>query len=78
MSIELHRGRLIDRIQLVVRDLDASRRFYTAVFDVLQVPMGGEGEDHFWADELSPSRTFPPGSVAYGCGGATPMNLQSE
>ena len=52
MATELHRGRLIDHIQLVVRDLDASRRFYTAVFDVLQVPMGGEGEDHFWADEL--------------------------
>jgi catechol 2,3-dioxygenase-like lactoylglutathione lyase family enzyme len=52
MATELHRGRLIDHIQLVVRDLDASRRFYTAVFDVLQVPMGGEGEDHFWGDEL--------------------------
>ena len=52
MATELHRGRLIDHIQLVVRDLAASRRFYTAVFDVLQVPMGGEGEDHFWGDEL--------------------------
>lgn len=49
---ELHRGRLIDHLQLVVRDLDASRRFYAAVFDVLGVPMGGEGEDYFWADEL--------------------------
>ena len=49
---ELHRGRLIDHIQLVVRDLDASRRFYTAVFDALNVPMGGTAEDYFWADEL--------------------------
>ena len=49
---ELHRGRLIDHIQLVVRDLDASRRFYAAVFDVLGVPIGGEGDDYFWADEL--------------------------
>jgi catechol 2,3-dioxygenase-like lactoylglutathione lyase family enzyme len=49
---ELHRGRLIDHLQLVVRDLDASRRFYAAVFDVLGVPIGGEGEDYFWADEL--------------------------
>ena len=49
---ELHRGRLIDHLQLVVRDLDASRRFYAAVFDVLGVPMAGEGEDYFWADEL--------------------------
>lgn len=49
---ELHRGRLIDHLQLVVRDLAASRRFYAAVFDVLGVPMGGEDEDYFWADEL--------------------------
>jgi catechol 2,3-dioxygenase-like lactoylglutathione lyase family enzyme len=49
---ELHRGRLIDHLQLVVRDLEASRRFYAAVFDVLGVPMAGQGEDYFWADEL--------------------------
>lgn len=49
---ELHRGRLIDHIQLVVRDLEASRAFYAAVFGALQVPMGGEGEGYFWADEL--------------------------
>lgn len=49
---EIHRGRLIDHIQLVVRDLEASRAFYTAVFEVLQVPMGGEQESFFWADEL--------------------------
>ena len=49
---ELHRGRLIDHIQLVVRDLAASRRFYSAVFDALNVPMGGTAEDYFWADEL--------------------------
>ena len=49
---ELHRGRLIDHIQLVVRDLDASRAFYTAVLEVLQVPMGGEEESFFWADEF--------------------------
>ncbi|UNK50108.1 VOC family protein [Lysobacter sp. S4-A87] len=49
---ELHRGRLIDHIQLVVRDLGASQDFYTAVFDVLKVPMGGTADDYFWADEL--------------------------
>ena len=51
-TTELHRGRLIDHLQLVVRDLAASRRFYDAVFEVLQVPLGGEGDDHFWFDEL--------------------------
>lgn len=49
---ELHRGRLIDHVQLVVRDLDASRAFYTAVLEVLQVPMGGEENGFFWADEF--------------------------
>ncbi|MBZ9670760.1 VOC family protein [Mesorhizobium sp. ES1-3] len=49
---ELHRGRLIDHLQLVVRDLPASRRFYEALFQVLGVPIGGVGEDYFWADEL--------------------------
>jgi catechol 2,3-dioxygenase-like lactoylglutathione lyase family enzyme len=49
---ELHRGRLIDHIQLVVRDLPASRKFYTAVFECLGIPMAGAGDDYFWADEL--------------------------
>lgn len=49
---ELHRGRLIDHVQLVVADLAASRRFYGAVFDVLGIPIGGEEESYFWADEL--------------------------
>ena len=49
---ELYRGRLIDHIQLVVRDLPASRAFYTAIFEVLHVPIGGGGENYFWADEL--------------------------
>lgn len=48
----LHRGRLIDHIQLVVKDLAASKRFYAAVFGVLDIPVGGESEDYFWADEL--------------------------
>ena len=49
---EVHRGRLIDHVQLVVRDLPASQKFYAAVFEVLQIPMGGTGEGYFWADEL--------------------------
>lgn len=49
---ELHRGRLIDHLQLVVKDLPAAKRFYTAVFNVLDIPLGGEGEDFFWFDEL--------------------------
>ena len=49
---ELHRGRLIDHLHLVVRDLPASQAFYQAVLDALGVPMGGSGDGYFWADEL--------------------------
>jgi catechol 2,3-dioxygenase-like lactoylglutathione lyase family enzyme len=49
---ELHRGRLIDHIQLVVKDLSASQTFYAAIFDVLNIPISGSGEGFFWADEL--------------------------
>ena len=49
---ELHRGRLIDHIQLVVRDIEASRRFYKAVFAALEIPVGGDAKDYFWVDEL--------------------------
>ncbi len=48
----LHRGRLIDHIQLVVRDLAAAQRFYTAIFRTLNIPIGGSGDGYFWADEL--------------------------
>ena len=47
----LHRGRLIDHVHLVVRDLAASRRFYEAVLGVLEVPLVA-GPDFFWSDEL--------------------------
>jgi catechol 2,3-dioxygenase-like lactoylglutathione lyase family enzyme len=49
---ELHSGRLIDHIQLVVNDLASSQKFYSAIFEVLNIPLGGTGEGYFWADEL--------------------------
>lgn len=49
---ELHRGRLVDHIQLVVRDLAAARTFYEAVLGVLAIPVSGAGDGFFWADEL--------------------------
>jgi thiopurine S-methyltransferase len=51
-TLEIHRGRLIDHIQLVVRDLPASQKFYTAIFTVLNIPLGGSGDGYFWADEV--------------------------
>lgn len=56
----LHRGRLIDHVQLVVRDLEASRRFYTAVMAALDVPLGGTVEGGFWFDELFVSTADSP------------------
>ena len=52
MTTELHRGRMIDHVHLVVGDLEANRRFYRAVLSVLGIGLDGEGKSHFWADEL--------------------------
>ena len=60
---EIHRGRLIDHIQLVVADLEASKRFYRAVFSVLDIPVGGEAPDHLWADELFISSAESPAAL---------------
>lgn len=51
-TMELHRGRLIDHVQLVVWDLDMAQRFYTAVGQALNIPLSGSGEGFFWIDEL--------------------------
>ena len=50
--MQIHRGRMIDHLQLVVRDLAASRRFYAAIMPVLGIPAGPAGEDYFSYDEL--------------------------
>jgi catechol 2,3-dioxygenase-like lactoylglutathione lyase family enzyme len=44
--MELHRGRMIDHLQLSVNDLEASKRFYRAASEVV------EGDGHFYVDEL--------------------------
>ena len=48
----LHRGRLIDHLQLVVKDLEASKRFYKGVLGALGMELGDENKEYFWADEL--------------------------
>lgn len=49
--MEIHRGRLIDHIQLRAKDLEATKRFYRAVLDVLGVPYN-EDDTHLDADEI--------------------------
>ena len=56
--MELHRGRLIDHIQIVVKDLEASKLFYTAIFKVLGVPVGEIDGFSFW-DEFVISQGEP-------------------
>lgn len=62
-TYRLHRGRLIDHIQLVVNDFEASKAFYTAVLAVLEIPIVNTYDDYFWADELVVSSINSPGSA---------------
>lgn len=62
-AMQLHRGRLIDHVQLVVKDLAASRRFYAASCEVLGIPLGGEGAGFFWFDELAVSSADSPAAA---------------
>ena len=41
---QLHRGRLIDHVHLIARDLAASRRFYDAALGAIGRKVEGEGE----------------------------------
>jgi catechol 2,3-dioxygenase-like lactoylglutathione lyase family enzyme len=50
--MELKRGRLLDHLHLTVHDLEASRRFYAAILEVLGIPMVVAMPHHFFADEL--------------------------
>src|SRR5512138_1842817 len=58
--MQLHRGRLLDHVQLVVADITAARRFYAAVFGALDLPISGEGPDNIWCDELYISTADSP------------------
>ena len=57
--MDFYRGRLVDHVHFVVRDLEASRRFYEAVLKVIGVPVVRVGDDFFWADELFVSAGEP-------------------
>ena len=50
--MEFHLGRLFDHVHLRAHDLEASKRFYRAVLEVLGVPVASESPRHFNADEL--------------------------
>ena len=51
--MQFHRGRLIDHVHLRVADVEASKRFYRAVFVSLGLPdVLVEGPGYLHADEL--------------------------
>jgi catechol 2,3-dioxygenase-like lactoylglutathione lyase family enzyme len=60
LRAEYHLGRLIDHVHLRVSDLEASKRFYGAALAALGRQLSGEGEGHFWADELFASDDAEP------------------
>lgn len=60
LRAEYHLGRLIDHVHLRVRDLEASKRFYSAVLGALGRELGGKGDGYFWADELFASDDGEP------------------
>ena len=49
---EYHAGRLFDHVHLRVRDLEASKRFYRAVLEVVGLELTHESQSAFGADEL--------------------------
>lgn len=59
--MQFHRGRLIDHVQLVVKDLAAARRFYDAAFGALD-PDGNNIEAVFQglANCSAPSMVIVP------------------
>ena len=62
--MELKRGRLIDHLHLRTLDLDASRRFYAAILEVLGIPVIA-ADGHFYADELWVDRGETPSRVHF-------------
>ncbi len=52
---KVQRGRLVDHVQLVVKDLAASRTFYEKTLGVLGIEIDFEGPGMFGADELAVS-----------------------
>jgi catechol 2,3-dioxygenase-like lactoylglutathione lyase family enzyme len=49
---EEHAGRLLDHVGVAVRDVEASRAFYTAVLEPLGIPVTDAADGGFSADEL--------------------------
>ena len=61
--MQFHRGRLFDHVHLRVADLEASKRFYSAVFAAVGLPgIVQDGPGFFYADELFVNKADGPTS----------------
>ena len=58
--MEFHRGRLFDHVHVRVEDIDAAWRFYSAIFDVLGIPLQRMGDHAIAGDELWIDTTGTP------------------
>ena len=66
MPQQFHVGRLIDHVHLRVADLEASKRFYRAVFAALgRAEVLHEAPGHLSADELWVDQREPGGPVSH-------------
>ena len=61
-----HLGRLIDHVHLVVRDIEASRRFYRAVLGAIGLELSYEAAECFACDELFVSSAREVGAHSTG------------
>jgi catechol 2,3-dioxygenase-like lactoylglutathione lyase family enzyme len=60
-SMAFHTGRLIDHVHLRAHDFEKTRKFYTAILDVLGIPVTASGKDWMQVDELFIDET--PGDI---------------
>lgn len=61
-----------------MRNLEASKKFYCAVFETLGVPLGGEGADFFWCDELFVSSKESYAAATHELTGRTHLAFQAS
>ncbi|MBC7372001.1 MAG: VOC family protein [Bdellovibrionaceae bacterium] len=50
--MELHLGRLIDHVHIVVSDLEKSRKFYKAILESIGKSLNNGDAHHFGSDEI--------------------------
>jgi hypothetical protein len=74
---EIYRGRLIDHLHLIVKDVKASQNFYKSVLQTLNISLSGVGVDFLWADELFISSKDSKGAMEH-LTGRTHLALQAK